>query len=356
MADLGELLAALAGADEAFQTVASRWRVWTHHGRMERGMLADAAQRGRGFVGIFHPPDEGDDVIEDEDVRFWMTRDGKRREERQSHGERTLAIRDGDQWWTYSPFSGAQTGEGEPKVFFGMGDELGPLFAPRLLLAALRFEVTGVGERLGRPVIVARATPVDDAGVLGFQLDSLGAGADEHLLEVDRQTGVIVRAESRIGGEPMSIHEAIELAFDTPLDPALFVFSTPDGAQATAFELPPEVRVDISPQDAARQVPFVLHALPASLGRQPMIHVYQLDADTPVAHLYYEDPQITLQLRAAEGDERGDAGPYVRPSAPDWPQAQVMLIRDETHVTLASTTFDADRLVELAGQLERVDP
>jgi hypothetical protein len=113
--------------------------------------------------------------------------------------------------------------------------------------ALLSLSVVDTGRFLNRETIRVRGVPqkaaADEAplALLRHHLVELGMGADEYVLTVDRTTGVLLRSEAFVFGQPFQIIEALEFVVDEVLPAETFVLNLPAGV---AFEeaLPPQAR------------------------------------------------------------------------------------------------------------------
>jgi len=105
---------------------------------------------------------------------------------------------------------------------------LAPVLAPRFVLGALRFAEPVDDELLGRPCW--RVAAVLDRENRAFRPAVLGLGGLEHTFWVDRATGLALRHEGRVDGEPAEILAFTELVVDQPIDPSRFAFTVPPGA------------------------------------------------------------------------------------------------------------------------------
>lgn len=234
MSALGDLLELLHGAQEPFRTLRAVYRTWTHRARSTAAFLA-MAEAGGGSIHTFADDDEREREPESmRIVRIWRQRDSARTEEVGS-GEGGYGVRVGERWWSWSHELGAISNELEPDVGSGTGEELRALLDPTQILAAARFEPLGRASVAGRATITARAIP-RHAGKSGrrpfsdaFALHDLGAGGDRYLLDVDAERGVLLRVEAIRDGLPFQRTEAVEIAFDEPLEDDLFVFRAPPG-------------------------------------------------------------------------------------------------------------------------------
>jgi len=82
-------------------------------------------------------------------------------------------------------------------------------------------------EVAGRHAVMVDATPRSGEEA-GFALHLLGTGADRYELAIDRERGVILRAEAQLDGEPFRFVEVTSAAFDDPIE-------------SLAFQLPAEI-------------------------------------------------------------------------------------------------------------------
>src|SRR5205823_3977574 len=78
-----------------------------------------------------------------------------------------------------------------------------------------------------------------------------GPGADEYAVHVDRETGSLLRVETRREGSPFQVTEIVSIAFDEPLPAETFVLEPPEGevielveVQGTRFRMPLSEIVD----------------------------------------------------------------------------------------------------------------
>jgi hypothetical protein len=114
--------------------------------------------------------------------------------------------------------------------------------------ALLSLSVVDTGRFLNRETIRVRGVPQKAAAIEAplallrdHPLVELGMGADEYVLTVDRTTGVLLRSEASVFGQPFKIIEALDFVVDEVLSAETFVLNLPAGV---AFEeaLPPQVR------------------------------------------------------------------------------------------------------------------
>lgn len=118
---------------------------------------------------------------------YWQDADRKRAEFAVGN-EVVAVVYEGDTYWSSSPSRGATTNAGRQDESHGLGP------APALidtapLVSLLRFRTTGEDRLLGRPVLQVAVEPRPSRGFMsGMVLHSLGQGADEYRLSVDRRS------------------------------------------------------------------------------------------------------------------------------------------------------------------------
>ena len=90
-----------------------------------------------------------------------------------------------------------------------------PLIVPDWITCDPELTIVGLVQMAGRTGIAVEAGS-DPAGMLL-------PGANRCTAVVDSERGVLLRCEALLGDEPLMVEEMIEVAFDAPLDAALFV-------------------------------------------------------------------------------------------------------------------------------------
>src|SRR4051812_46928112 len=247
MSDLGDLLESLHQAAHGHERVRIVWRTWHHNARANAALIG--AVEGAGPDAESPPPERHGRI------RVWLEHPGRWREEREGD-ERgyALAIRDGARWWTYDDVQGALTGEIEPGG--GFDDDLALHLDPAALLDRFDFEPLGAGERAHRRVLKARATPRPPHPTADIAF-VLGAGADELLLEVDADHGVLLRTDARRDGAPFEIFEAEEVEFDAGHPDGTFTFEPPPGEEPHTWEMYDRIH-ELPLHEAAQTAPFAV--------------------------------------------------------------------------------------------------
>ena len=134
--------------------------------------------------------------------KLWMEQPDRRRVEFEAGHTTVTAVWVGDTWWSWAPGRGAMTNDGDPHHQHGNGPSE-PLVGTQALLGTLDFEALGQVQFLGRDVVRVRATPRIQHMMSRFALHGLGPGADDYLLSVDAERGVILRSEARLRDQPI---------------------------------------------------------------------------------------------------------------------------------------------------------
>jgi outer membrane lipoprotein-sorting protein len=135
-----------------------------------------------------------------------------------------IAVRDGSRWWSWSPDTGVVSTDTHPDAVSNAGKRADHLLDPALMLAVADFEVLGHSRAAGRDALRVRAMPRD---VPDWVEGTLVRVADKHELTIDAERGVVLRIESRAGGELRLLEEVTEIAFDDEFSPDTFVFAPP---------------------------------------------------------------------------------------------------------------------------------
>ena len=261
MSELADLLELLHGAGSRWKTVRlamTRWGNSELAGDAMRRYAAQCATGGqsRGTVvtgrGGSGPP------TWQTATRAWVDRTGDRSRVETSgdHGDR-LTICTGYLWWAYSPESGSISNETELEVGGGGGGDFDWMLEPSSLLPALDFTPMGTTEVAGRQALDVLAVPRPPDPHGGFAAH-FAHGADDIVLAVDVERGVVLRAEARLGGELFARFEITDLAFDEDLSDDLFRFVSPDGSPVrsprSAFSQPEPMSVE----EAATRASFTV--------------------------------------------------------------------------------------------------
>ena len=336
MSALGDLLELLHGAGSRWTTAAVTIRIWRRRDldelarrRWERGL------RGGATTDAAAAPEATGEHVET--IRLWIAKPDRSRQE----WDGAVSITNGATWTTYHPLHGYLTNAGDTAEGYGDPlDTFGHLLDPARLLPALDFDRRV--EREETLVVTARPRPSGHrVAVYG-----VGNGADEHELVVDLRLGVLLRAESRLRGEPFLVWELVEPSFDVDLPDELFTLTPPPGEEAVT---PGELHAHgISPEEAAARASFavfVVGELPEGPWRLTASHSRPRGAFPEAVSLLYHRSDgrgqiLVTQFPAASGHQHWDSG-----------AARAEVERDGTRVVLTSEDLPEDELHSLAAAL-----
>lgn len=370
MSELGDLLELLHESGR-FTTVRAEFRTWRHRARLREALRAYAKGSGAGVYGAV----ESDEQLPEVDVtidRLWLDPPKARLES----GDEHLVVKDGESWWRWHESWGSQTNVGaDERVSTSVGDQFMPLLRPAVLSGALVWSPLGDGERDERPTVRASARPRPSSGDnddhLRWALHAFGAGADEYQLELDRATGIVLRVEARLAGEPFQVIEVVDLGVDEAIPPETFVFEAPDGEEPEPLD-PMRHRFAMAISDIVEAASFVV-LVPAKVPPSWRLDSHYMPARErpPMAEgvtLFYRSDDATGSLtigqsRPANADhellqgdgwedfERDGVAFKLRPRTRSWRQPQLYIEREGTAAMLISDTLTNDELIELALSL-----
>ena len=94
----------------------------------------------------------------------------------------------------------------------------------------LRYRIRGTGSRSFGSGAVVRETVEAEAEAISWDyapLEPFGEGADDYLLSVDAEVGVILRLASRLRGEEFDVFEVLDIAFDEAFAEGTFRLELP---------------------------------------------------------------------------------------------------------------------------------
>lgn len=370
MSELGDLLVLMHGASARITTVRATVRTWRH---LRRSREAMESLPGATIYAVGEGPEaESTESV----VRLWLAPPDREREEREDPDGSSLSVQRGRVWWRYDPVNGALSNEHDPETGQGsIGSEFPWLLDPAPAIGLLDYLEIAPGRRAGRPVLRVRAVP---RARDGFGLGQLGLdAADELLLDVDSERGALLRVECRYAGEPFSIAEVEQIAFDEDFAEETFTFTPPPGEEIRSTAADSGVWRGITIERAVALAPFTVW-IPARLPaewetkigfgaeqeRPPMApHVYfhhrardgthgvmvsQSPAGHPAAEEY--EPAGANPWRDIE---RGGRPMQVRDPAEDWQPAQLRMELDGTRIGMHSNDLGAGALADLAAGLVR---
>jgi hypothetical protein len=365
VSELGGLLELLHGAEEPFESVVVRWRVWRHNERAHQAFIAHAERAGNRSVTMYG----SGDAPEGSTQTFRIWREGERVREEHDDGRFGVAV--GSIWWQWDERSGAFSNESEPEVGSGVGQQLAVLLSPARLLGAIRLRVTGHGEVVGRPTIEAEAILRPELRNVpsGFEMHDLGPGAERYVFQVDRERGVLLASTAMLGSEPFVAIEALAIAFDQPIDPERFVFVPPAGETVhNSRDL--GVRLQHVTLVEAQQRAALTVLMPREVPedwRPRCLYVEEHqrpEVPETVTLVYHSDNghQSVNISQTVAGDERREGQSLIE--ADDWEvrvdgvrvramggQAQAWVEREGTMAFLSSDTLSSDELARLTESL-----
>lgn len=368
MTALGDLLELLHGADQSFETVEATFTVWDRSDPSHRLRQTPPASHR-----IAQEPTPADaDAI----VHFWRAGQQVRVQHERGRRHGAYGVRDGALWWRWDPKVGARSNVDDPTQASGTGEECATMFAPARILSALRFTTLGVSVRAGRSTIRAEAVPRHQphSDRSGFALHQLGVGADQYILDIDRERGIILHAVALANREPSRTTAAVAVAFDKPIDPKMFVFRPPAGERIRP------VRERACPRrlplaEACERATFTVLVPTSVPATWSMECVYRAPlpgvAASATVVLDYQDPRHVNSVQISESSVPGRDSVFDELIASgDWRsveltsgqicvttagnQSQAYLERLGTFVFLSSLTLTADEITAVAAGLAPV--
>jgi len=361
MTELGDLLELLHRAHASFRTVRFEAREWRHTRRTQ----AAYARATEEVTGVAQVVMQSDSVPEEWEivVRGWLE-PPRIREERGEAGRLTVGVSNGERWWQVMPEWATVSDEGDGWSTGRVGECLRPYVDPAPLLAGLTLEPGGRTQVAGREAILVRAVPRPRP--FRTEHEALLTGADRYELALDAERGTLLRSVSFLDDEAATRLEVVEIAFDEPLDGALFLHEPGAGEEVAK---PGEVQSGsvVSIEAAARLASFPVF-VPGSLGYGWRSHVLYTPGregtrvhETVTVALYRDDASHSVTLRQSAGpweswqtngtDEAERGGRRLRVSVGPW--HRVLVEQEGTHVELDSGTVETEALVELALSLVR---
>ena len=214
-----------------WSTLRARGFEWKDHELLLQAFRRDAPAGRTWIQGRFTGP------LPDQDPwSLWISLPDDVRTEFRVGTEPVTAVIKGSTWWSYSPSRGGLTNDGDEHASHGMGSGY-PMTDPAALSQAFAFGPTTSTTFLDRPALEVSARPVDPESfdfMEGIEVDraqsELGRGADEHLLHIDAERGVILRSEARLEGRPFRIIEMEQISFDERFPDETFTLELPAGA------------------------------------------------------------------------------------------------------------------------------
>ena len=302
MSDPRGILELLHGSGTAWETARLVVRRWGDSERAGAALRRVAEQhRSRGTASVVTARGAAGGEIWETVIRVWVDRVGDRRrtELHDARGE-SLTIRHGSLWWSYHPSSGSMSNESEPDIARGGGGnaDVDWLLDPSMMLPA--FDLIPIGRSIvaGRAAIEVRAVPRRPDPLLRLGTGMV-EGADEVILAVDEDRGVVTRAESRLEGRPFSVTEVLEVSFDETFPPEFFRFASPDGSPIRspreAFARPEPVSIE----EAASRAAFTV-LVPTRLPQGWAINASYIPASSRPARA----ESVTVRITSSSSEPR----------------------------------------------------
>ncbi len=225
--DLPELLALLHTSRRRWRTLRAEGEEWRDEERTN-----ELFHRLRSPTGVFTARGTPGPADRDPRWRVWIRQPQRARVEfGGAHGSRFVQIAEGSRRWMSLP-DGRVVADERPGGPLPLGPVSG-LVQGEDLLAILDFEIVGPGHIAGRQTLSVRGTPRAGEGPAlrgpGHPLVRL---ADEVMLDVDVDRGVILRLEALSDGTPFFRLQATEVAYDEELPDVLF--TVPPGSVESA--------------------------------------------------------------------------------------------------------------------------
>ena len=369
MVEIGELLAALHGGGRSLRTVQLTATSRADHQALMQAMERLSRQSGGSVMRMYArgPAVERPRFFE-ETTRLWLERPDKVREEREGEFPR-FGVRVGDTWWLYSEQQGALTNNGEPNHQSGIGGEFELMLEPAPILPLFDFEVVGEELQASRPAVRVRGRQRSLGDGAGFLPSPLPHGCDDYEFVIDLETGTLLRAIGLIDGEAALDLQIVEVVFDEPIAPEMFVFTPPDDEtieDVAEHRTPLSLRIDEVAERASFAV-FIATGLEeawrmharhvAPRRRQPFEHVHLGYHRGDGAHSFAIDQYSDAageRFAAAEEyealDHDGTTMHVIRPTE-QRPLAIVRLQRDGTNIEITSDNLAVETLLDIATSL-----
>jgi hypothetical protein len=340
VSDVGDLLELLHGAADRWATVQTAIRSWRHVelGRRATERWAHETRQRGGGVSIMAVAGEGTQPESYERVtRLWIAKPDRWRQEQDEH----LSAGRGPLWWASSPDYGFMSNQGDPDT--GHSDPLSSWaahLAPARFIADVSFgDVRTQEERI---VALVRPRATQSFG------PSLPHGADEHVLSIDPERGIVLCIESFFEGTRFDLSELVDPVWDAEIPDEVFTLAPPPGEPVRS---PRDLHRQVTLDDAVHLASFAVFAISELPDGHWRSHVHY-----NAAGRRHRD---SLHITYHRADGRGFITVSQHPEQADhWARgeghAQVQVEREGTHIAISSETYVEDELRALADKLERV--
>jgi outer membrane lipoprotein-sorting protein len=236
MADVAGVRTLIYHANESFRTLRatiqfsrekeSYGEAWDRH--WERA----SQEGGRSAMVLFVAgDDEPPSITENATARLWIERPTRSREEYEDRWGVNLTISDGQTLWRRAPRLGPfreEISEESSFIFTRL------LLDPAPLVPGLDLEVLGEVQHAGRHAHHVRGVPRQR--VSWHDLYGLAPGADEYMLLIDAERGILLRAGAVLNGKEFAFSNVEEVAFDEDLPSERFVLELAPGERVRTLE------------------------------------------------------------------------------------------------------------------------
>jgi outer membrane lipoprotein-sorting protein len=175
--------------------------------------------------------------------RLWLDPPRRWRHELTSDNERVATtVVDQPRWWSFAPPALAVTNANDPSADAApIEHPYEGLLKPDLLLDGLDIRDRSSAKWRGVEVQTILATPGDE----DLHRD-LPRAADQYDIALDLKRGIVRSVVASARDQPFTWIEIVDVAFDVPLDPDLFVIDLPSGV-TFAKSSPPLHRPKVPP-------------------------------------------------------------------------------------------------------------
>lgn len=234
MSALGEVLERMHTAWDHLSSAQGTMRFWYEPLRTRQAWERWRDASPPGSIGLIPAPGARE-LYSEQYYRFWMAKPWRWRIEQYESASlqpqtepQEIHVIDGGIWWSWSAGAPAYTNARStaPRQTQHPGVDRGLLVMldPAPLTGTLRLRVVDSAEEIGRrgdSVIGVARDPQPHPG--------LWPGADEYRLVVDRERGVLLRAEALLAGAVYAATAFTELTLDQAIPGERFVFQPPEG-------------------------------------------------------------------------------------------------------------------------------
>lgn len=254
MPSLGEVLERLHTAWDHLDSAQGTMRLWYQPMRTGRAWERWRQASPPGSIARIERPDLLAGVSSQDDIamgaqepyseqfcRFWMAKPWRWRIEQLASSDaksslepyQVMVIDDGI-WWSWSAgnavSTNARTGHRAQARHPGVDRALLVMLDPASLMGTLRLRVAGSAEEIDRHGDVIMGTPRNPQPDPG-----LWPGADEYRLLVEREHGILLRAEALLEGDVYAGTALNELTLDQAAPEERFEFHLPPGVPVHDF-------------------------------------------------------------------------------------------------------------------------